>query len=100
VADVANDPILAPFRGKIANLDQLAPVIQSTLAARPGQGIRAIDAAVVDGLSIRVLPDRGFDIGMAWFAGVPLAWLPEVGERPHSPPSRGWRGSTASAAGS
>jgi hypothetical protein len=32
------------------------------------------------GLDIRILPDRGFDIGAAWFRGVPLAWSSAVGE--------------------
>lgn len=27
------------------------------------------------------LPDRGLDIGAAWFGGLPLAWLSAVGER-------------------
>jgi len=79
---MAVDPGLAPFGGRVANLDQLAPVVQSTTATGPGRGMRAIDASVVDGLSIRVLPDRGFDVGAAWFAGRPLAWLSELGERP------------------
>ncbi|HSW42746.1 MAG TPA: DUF4432 family protein [Patescibacteria group bacterium] len=66
----------------MANLDQVARVAETTIATGPAAGMRVIDVAVVNGLAIRVLPDRGFDIGAAWFAGVPLAWLSEAGERP------------------
>lgn len=40
------------------------------------------------GMDIRLLPDRGLDVGAAWFAGIPVAWISMVGER--SPvPSQG-----------
>ena len=44
-------------------------------------GCRALELRVQGGIDLRVLPDRGFDVGAAWFRGVPLAWLSAVGER-------------------
>jgi hypothetical protein len=40
------------------------------------------------GMDIRLLPDRGLDVGAAWFAGIPLAWMSVVGES-GPVPSRG-----------
>lgn len=45
-------------------------------------GMRVIDLAPAGGISVRVLPDRGLDLGQAWFGGTPLAWLSSTGEQP------------------
>jgi hypothetical protein len=66
--------------GKVANLDQLAVATSSTVAQGPARGCRALDLRVAGGIDVRVLPDRGFDIGQAWFRGLPLAWISGVGE--------------------
>jgi len=66
--------------GKVANLDQLASAIASTVEDGPARGCRALDLRVAGGIDLRVLPDRGFDIGQAWFRGLPLAWMSGVGE--------------------
>jgi Domain of unknown function (DUF4432) len=66
--------------GKVANLDQLASAIASTVEDGPASGCRALDLRVAGGIDVRVLPDRGFDIGQAWFRGLPLAWMSGVGE--------------------
>jgi hypothetical protein len=43
---------------------------------------------VAGGIDLRILPDRGFDVGEAWFRGVPVAWISAVGETaPLSDPS-------------
>jgi Domain of unknown function (DUF4432) len=41
---------------------------------------RAIDVRVEDGIDVRILPDRGFDLGDAWFRGRRIAWLSPLGE--------------------
>ncbi|MFZ0015473.1 MAG: DUF4432 family protein [Acidimicrobiia bacterium] len=41
---------------------------------------RALDLRAWKGFDVRLLPDRGFDIGPAWFAGHPVAWVSAVGE--------------------
>lgn len=43
-------------------------------------GMRVIDVQTGGGVDLRVLPDRGLDIGQAWYRGVPLAWISQVGE--------------------
>jgi hypothetical protein len=75
--------------GMIANLDQLANATHSTVLDGPAAGCRALDLRVAGGIDLRVLPDRGFDIGQAWFRGVPLAWVSAVGEAPPLPSPRG-----------
>ena len=49
---------------------------------------RAVDVRVEDGIDVRILPDRGFDIGDAWFRGRRIAWPSPLGERR-------WRGDFA-----
>jgi Domain of unknown function (DUF4432) len=68
--------------GKIANLDQLACATASTVLDGPAQGCRALDLRVAGGIDLRILPDRGFDIGQAWFRGIPMAWISAIGESP------------------
>lgn len=67
--------------GKIANLDQLASVRLSSVLGGDADGCRALDLRVAGGIDLRILPDRGFDLGPAWFRGVPLAWISSRGER-------------------
>src|SRR5580693_1323275 len=57
-------------RDRIGHLDQVALV-----SDRP-----AIDIRVLEGIDLRLHPDRGFDIGSAWFRGSPLAWIAAAGE--------------------
>lgn len=66
--------------GRIANLDQLAGATLSTVLDGPARGCRALDLGVAGGIDVRILPDRGFDVGPAWYGGLPLAWVSAVGE--------------------
>jgi Domain of unknown function (DUF4432) len=66
---------------KRANADQLATAVESVVAGGSAGGSRAIDLRVWDGIDIRLLPDRGLDIGAAWFRGTPLAWISQAGEQ-------------------
>jgi hypothetical protein len=79
--------------GKVANLDQLAGATSSTVADGPARGCRALDLRVAGGIDVRILPDRGFDIGQAWFRGLPLAWISGVGESAPltEPTGEAWR---------
>ncbi len=65
---------------RLGNLDTVAAVHESVISSGPGAGMRAIDVSVWDGISVRIYPDRGLDLGQAWFSGIPLAWLSPVGE--------------------
>ncbi len=65
---------------KLSNTDQLATAVVSVVADGPALGTRAVDIRVWDGIDLRILPDRGLDLGAAWFGGIPLAWISPVGE--------------------
>jgi hypothetical protein len=67
--------------GQLANLDQLATITASTVTGGAAHGCRALDLRVAGGIDLRVLPDRGFDLGAAWYRGMPLGWISAVGER-------------------
>lgn len=60
--------------------EQRAVVTQSVVSDGPAAGCRAIDVRVLDGIDVRILPDRGCDIGAAWSRGLPLAWVSALGE--------------------
>jgi hypothetical protein len=55
---------------RIGHVDQVA-----LASDRP-----VLDVHVYRGIDIRIHPARGFDIGGAWFRGVPLAWISGAGE--------------------
>ena len=63
----------------LAALDAVAQVDASVVSGGPAHGCRAIDVRVAGGIDLRILPDRGLDLGGAWFGGVPLAWRSAVG---------------------
>jgi len=67
---------------KLANPDQVATAMISTVADGAAAGSRTVDVRVWSGIDIRLLPDRGLDIGAAWFRGIPLAWISPGGEQP------------------
>ena len=69
----------AAASGQLPNIDAVLQVRTSRVEP---SGMRAVDVAPMGGISVRLLPDRGLDIGQAWFAGVPLSWVSEVGESP------------------
>ena len=66
--------------GRLANLDSALWVRESVIASGAAAGTRAIDVRPWGGISCRVYPDRGLDIGQAWFADTPLAWTSQAGE--------------------
>jgi hypothetical protein len=66
--------------GILGPAEQLAQVFHGIADDGPARGNRTISIHPAGGLQIRVLPDRGLDIGAAWFAGSPVAWLSPVGE--------------------
>ena len=66
--------------GRLANLDSVLWARDSIIDSGAAAGSRAIDVRVWDGIGFRIYPDRGLDLGQAWFRGVPLAWVSAVGE--------------------
>jgi hypothetical protein len=75
--------------GLLGSLDQVAAVRSSVSGADRGHPQRAIDVRVLDGIDLRLLPDRGLDISAAWYAGRSLAWSSRVGEVAPLPAPRG-----------
>jgi hypothetical protein len=74
----------------LGRLDHIAGAQQSLLTDGTGAGMRSIEIRMWDGVQVQILPDRGFDIGPAWYRGVPVAWASRLGYRPAlSPPLSG-----------
>lgn len=61
-------------------LDPVASAVQSVVTEGAADGCRAVDVRVLGGIDLRVLPDRGLDVGRAWFRGIPIAWSSARGE--------------------
>ena len=64
---------------QIGHLDQVALVSE-----RP-----PLDVRVFGGIDLRLHPERGLDVGAAWFRGIPLAWIAPTGES--GADAREWR---------
>ena len=64
--------------GLVARTSAVATIREFTEPAPRGVG-RVIDIRVLGGIDVEVLPDRGLDIGAAWFAGAPVSWTSPVG---------------------
>ena len=54
--------------GLLGSLDQVASARSSVSGADRGHPQRAVDVRVLDGIDLRLLPDRGLDIAAAWYA--------------------------------
>ncbi|MDD2404414.1 MAG: aldose 1-epimerase family protein [Victivallaceae bacterium] len=67
------------LRERTGSIRQLASIRRSILDDGKGRGMRVWDVNNGSGLSFSVYPDRGMDIGEAWFKGIPLAWLSKNG---------------------
>jgi hypothetical protein len=76
-----------PEAAALGSADQIASATGSVVAEGPAAGCRAIDLRVLGGIDVRLLPDRGLDLGAAWYRGVPLAWISSIGERPALDPA-------------
>ena len=66
---------------RLANLDQVATAVVSVVADGAATGARAVDIHVWGGIDLRLLPDRGLDIGGPGSAARPLAWISQAGEQ-------------------
>lgn len=64
---------------RLGHLDQIALVSDRA----------AIDIHVLRGIEVRLHPQRGLDVGAAWFRGLPLAWIAQAGEG--GTEARDWR---------
>jgi hypothetical protein len=69
-----------PDGGLLGNPDQLAQVFRSVSDDGPSRGLRTVEVHPAGGITLRLLVDRGLDIGSAWVAGGPVAFRSAVGE--------------------
>lgn len=85
---------LEELKGKVGDLRRLARAETMERIEGPGRGSRATRLAMIGGLDLELLPDRGMDIGAASWQGTPLAWVsPADAVSPAllDPGSEGWR---------
>jgi len=61
-------------------MNQLASVRRLVSDDGKSRGMRVLEINNGSGLSFSVYPDRGMDIGQAYYKGVPLAWVSRNGE--------------------
>src|SRR5512137_283443 len=83
----------AELLAHIGDISQLGGVRLAELADGPGRGVRVADFRSGGGFNFTVLLDRGMDIGLAEYRGVPLAWNSAVGPVApafHEPPGSGF----------
>jgi hypothetical protein len=66
--------------GLLAHDSAVAGVVERHGIPGSADHARVFDASVAGGLRFEVLPARGFDIGRAEFAGLPLAWVSPVAD--------------------
>ena len=66
--------------GRLPNLVSALWIRESVISSGAAKGTRAIDVRPWGGIGCRIYPDRGLDIGQAWFSDTPLAWTSQVGE--------------------
>ena len=70
---------LQEMKKRLGCLEQLFGITRYTYAEGKAKGVDAVEVRNGDGLRYVVLPDRGMDIGLAEFKGVPFAHISPVG---------------------
>jgi len=63
----------------VGNLEQIGGIRRTVLDDGAGRGVRAFEIRTGTGLEFTVYPDRGLDIGPAYFKGLPIAWFAQPG---------------------
>ena len=58
----------------VGRIEQIGGVRRVRLTEGPEAGVEQVEVRTAAGLTYRVTPSRGMDIGLATFAGVPLSW--------------------------
>lgn len=66
--------------GLVADVGSLLRVQREIVDDGAARGTRALTVIASRGLTLRVLLDRGMDVGETWFAGNPVSWQSQVGE--------------------
>jgi len=64
---------------RIGRMEQLASIRRYEMDDGKGRGMRAFEVSNASGFSFTVFPDRGLDIGPAFYNGLPLTWMTRNG---------------------
>jgi hypothetical protein len=78
--------------GYIGSTDTLVQIRELAGDPHSGSGGRAYAVTLAGGLAFEVLPDRGLDIGAAWYAGQPIGWRSPLGSPGLAPTPSDWLG--------
>ena len=78
--------------GYIGSTDALVQIRELAGDPHSGSGGRAYAVTLAGGLAFEVLPDRGLDIGAAWYAGQPIGWRSPLGSPGLAPTPSDWLG--------
>lgn len=79
-------------QGLVGNVDALVQVRELHGDPSSGAGGRGYFVALAGGLAFEWLPDRGMDVGSAWFEGRPFAWRSPLSSPDLAPSPIGWEG--------
>ena len=60
---------------RVGRMEQLASIRRLVSDDGKGRGMRVLEVNNGSGLAFTVYPDRGMDIGQAYYKGIPLAWV-------------------------
>ena len=60
---------------RVGRMEQLASIRRLVADDGQGRGMRVIEVNNGSGLAFTLYPDRGMDLGQAFFKGTPLAWV-------------------------
>lgn len=83
------DGVIKASQDDVDGLAALSEARESIVTNGPMAGCRQIELRVPDGVDLRIVPDRGFDIAQAWWRGYPLAWADQSRHAPPTPNPRG-----------
>ena len=78
--------------GYFGNSDAVVQIRELQSDPHSGSGGKGYTFSLLGGLSFEVLPDRGLDIGAAWFDGLPIAWRSPIGSPDLAPSPSYWLG--------
>ena len=78
--------------GYIGSTDALVQIRELAGDPHSGSGGWAYSFTLAGGLAFEVLPDRGLDIGAAWYGGQPVGWRSPLGSPGLAPTPSDWIG--------
>ena len=79
-------------RGYVGVADAVVQSRETVGDPHSGAGGRGWSLTLAGGLAFEVLPERGLDIGAAWYGGQPIGWRSGLGSPGLAPTAAGWLG--------